>query len=135
MAWLKENARELGARRAIPLKVAGAFHSPMMSAAAADLSEALSGLTPGETRFPVWANVSAAVSADPTADLTAQLTSTVRFAETLRAMSAAGVEAFVHIGPGDVTAGMARRTVPDALVLAVSSRADVAAAVEALTVQ
>jgi [acyl-carrier-protein] S-malonyltransferase len=135
IAWLQENARELGARRAIPLKVAGAFHSPLMAAAAADLSEALAGLSAQEARFPVWANVSAVVGTDVINDLTAQLTSTVRFAESLEALAAAGVEAFVHIGPGDVTAGMARRTAPNALVLTVSSLDDVAAAAAALNVQ
>jgi [acyl-carrier-protein] S-malonyltransferase len=54
-----------------------------------------------------------------------QLTTAVRFAETLTAMAAAGIDTFVHIGPGDVTAGLARRTVPDATVHVVMSLEDV----------
>ncbi len=135
MSWLQENARELGARRVIPLKVAGAFHTPLMAAATSDLSAALEGVALGRADFPVWANVSAQISRDVVADLSAQLTNTVRFAESLEALSAAGIEAFVHIGPGDVTAGMARRSVPDATVLTVSTLEDIAAVAEALNVQ
>ena len=135
MSWLRENGRELGARRVIPLKVAGAFHTPMMAAAAATLSEALEGVALGTAEFPVWSNVSAQISRDVVADLSAQLTNAVRFAESLQAMSAAGIDAFVHIGPGDVTASMARRSVPGAMVLTVSNLEDVAAAVEALNVE
>ena len=65
----------------------------------------------------------------------AWLTSTVRFAESLSAMSAAGITTFVHVGPGEVTAGMARRTVPGARVLTVSSVEDVAAVAAELNVQ
>ena len=68
--------RGLGARRAIPLKVAGAFHSPMMADAATDLMSALDGVTVSELDFPVFANVSARAGGDVSADLTAQLTST-----------------------------------------------------------
>ena len=133
--WLSENARDLGARRAITLKVAGAFHSPMMASAAADLAAALEAAEVVEPAFPVWANVSAAGGGEVAADLTGQLTSTVRFAETLTSMSASGVTTFVHIGPGDVTAGMARRAVPDAHVLTVSTVADVSAVAAELNVQ
>lgn len=135
ISWLQQSARELGARRAIPLKVAGAFHSPMMAGAAADLTRALKSVDLGEADFPVWANVSAGVSRDVSTDLAAQLTSAVRFAESLEMMSTAGIEAFVHIGPGDVTAGMARRSVPGAAVFTISSLEDVAAVGDAVAVQ
>ena len=72
---------------------------------------------------------------DIRANLADQLVNQVRFSETLRAMADAGVEAFVHIGPGDVTATMAKRTVKDATVLVVSELSDVAATADALTVQ
>ena len=133
--WLKDNARDLGARRAIPLKVAGAFHSPMMTGAAADLSAALNGMTLEAGRFPIWANVSAAVDGDVASDLSAQLTGTVRFAETLEGMWASGIETFVHIGPGGVTAGMATRTLPDAKVLTVSTLDDIEAVTGSLNLQ
>ena len=133
--WLGENARALGARRSITLNVAGAFHSPMMADAAADLAATLEAVNIVLPDFPVWANVSAAAGGDVAADLIAQLTSTVRFAESLTAMSASGITTFVHIGPGDVTAAMARRAVPDARVLTVSSIEDVAAVADELNVQ
>ena len=133
--WLTANARDLGVRRAIPLKVAGAFHSPLMAEAAEGLAAAVADATIGRPAFDVWANVSARPGGDVGADLEAQLTGTVRFAESLENMREAGVEAFVHIGPGDVTAGMARRTVPDATVIVVSSLEDIEAAAGALNVQ
>ena len=82
--------------------------------------------------FPVYANVSAAPIDDVAAALSEQLTSPVRFADSLAAMAAAGVEAFVHIGPGDVTAAMAKRTVKGTTTLSVSSLEDVAAAAAAV---
>ena len=133
--WLANSARDLGVRRAIPLKVAGAFHSPLMASAASDLGAAIAEAEIGEPSFPVWANVSAATGGDVAADLETQLTGTVRFAESLEAMHAAGIDTFVHVGPGDVTAGMARRTVPDANVIVVSGLDDIEAAAQALNVQ
>ncbi|MFQ5554943.1 MAG: ACP S-malonyltransferase [Acidimicrobiia bacterium] len=136
VAWLGAHARELGARRAIPLKVAGAFHSPYMETAATAFRPILDDVAFGETAFPVYANSTAAPIGDEVAaTLAEQIVRPVRFADTLTAMAESGVEAFVHIGPGDVTAGMARRCVPDALVLSVSSLDDVAAVADALAVQ
>jgi malonyl CoA-acyl carrier protein transacylase len=60
------------------------------------------------------------------------VTSPVRFAETLAGMAAKGVGIFVHVGPGDVTAGLAKRSVEDAEAIVVSSLDDVAAAAERL---
>jgi [acyl-carrier-protein] S-malonyltransferase len=133
--WLKENAREVGARRAIPLNVAGGFHSPLMEPAAAEITDAIDEVAFEPAAFPVWANVSGRVTEDVADTLVRQLTNTVRFAASLTAMQQSGIDAFVHIGPGDVTAGMAKRTVTDALVVAVSSLADIAAAAEAVAVQ
>ncbi len=135
IAWLTDNARDLGARRAIPLKVAGAFHSPMMAPAADALRASLASTRFGEGSFPVFSNVTAAPIEDPAEALSTQLVSPVRFAESLLAMARSGVEAFVHVGPGDVTAGMARRTIPDAVVVALSSLDDVGGVAEALNVQ
>lgn len=135
VAWLAANARDLGARRAIPLKVAGAFHSPLMAGAAADLESALEAADIGPPDFAVWANCSARPTASPASDLAAQLTGTVRFAETLESMVADGIGAFVDIGPGDVVAGMAKRTVPEATVLSLSSLDTVATVVRELNVQ
>ncbi len=121
--WLSENASDLGVRRVIPLKVAGAFHSSFMDSAASELQKALTGVTFVEPGFDVWSNTTArphSVDDLPTL-LVRQVISPVRFSDALRGMSRAGVKTFVHVGPGDVTAGMARRTVPDAEVSVVST--------------
>lgn len=133
--WVTDNARDLGVRRAIPLNVAGAFHSPLMEPAAAELMMALEAATFHAGSFDVWANVSAAPLVDPVAVLAGQLVGPVRFADSVEAMAAAGADKFVHIGPGDVTAGMVRRTVREAEVLVVSELADVEQAAAALAVQ
>lgn len=135
IAWVGENARDLGVRRAIPLKVAGAFHSSFMESAAEDVGAALQDVTFGAPTFPVWSNTTVKPH-DPTtiADtLQSQVVSTVRFQESLENMADAGIDTFVHIGPGDVTAGMARRSVADADVHVVSTLDDIPDVVDALT--
>lgn len=135
LAWLGENASQHGVRRAVPLKVAGAFHSEFMRPAADDLADALESTSFAEPRFPVYANATARPVTDPRRQLAEQLVAAVRFAETLLAMAADGVEAFVHVGPGDVTAGLARRTVPDVPVTVVSSLDAIPAAAEQVSIQ
>jgi [acyl-carrier-protein] S-malonyltransferase len=126
--WAVANAGEFGIRRGIPLKVAGAFHSPYMEPAAEALAEAVDGVDIGAGDFPVWANATAGPHGEDTAALlVAQLTATVRFAESLGAIAATGVDTFVHVGPGDVTAGLAKRSVEGAEAMTVSSVDDVAA--------
>jgi [acyl-carrier-protein] S-malonyltransferase len=133
--WLDGNARRRGIRRVIRLNVAGAFHSPFMAGAATALTAAVARTDVAAAAFPVWANATAAPHVDTPASLVAQLTSPVRFAESLTAMHDTGITAFVHIGPGDVTAGMARRTLPpDVAVFAISALDDIAAVCDALSV-
>ncbi len=132
IAWAAEHARDHGIRRAIPLKVGGAFHSPVMESAADDLGLALAAAQFASPAFPVWANADAEPAADIADALRRQLTSPVRFAETLAGMAESGIDTFVHIGPGDVTAGLAKRTVAGATVFAVSSLADIAEVAEAV---
>ena len=131
--WLVRNGRRLGLRRVVQLKVAGAFHSPLMAPAVPRLSAALERITIQRPGFPVWANVTAAPFDTGNARrlLSRQVVAPVLFGASLRAMHAAGVEVFVHIGPGDVTAGLARRAVRGCRVLVVSSvsQAEKAAAV------
>lgn len=133
--WVEAEARSHGVKKAVRLKVAGAFHSPFMAPAAARVAAAVAGLTVAEPRFPVYANVTAApVERGAVRDLLAsQVVSPVRFSETLAAMAASGVDTFVHVGPGDVTAGMARRAVPEATVLVLNDLAGIPAVVEALS--
>jgi [acyl-carrier-protein] S-malonyltransferase len=132
--WLAANAREHGVRRAIPLNVAGAFHSPFMAPAAEELGAALSEASFEAPAFEVWANATAApYGEDAAGTLAAQLTGTVRFAESLQGMAAGGIDRFVHVGPGDVTAGLAKRSVDGTQPVVVSSLEDVDAAVDAIS--
>ena len=131
--WAVGAAGGHGIRRVVPLKVAGAFHSPFMAPAAEELAAAVGAVEPGRPAFPVWANATAAPHGDDVgAALVAQLTAPVRFLETLAGMAALGIRRFVHVGPGDVTAGLARRSVEGAEVLAVSSLADLDGAAAAI---
>ncbi len=126
ISWLVGNARDLGIRRAIRLEVAGAFHTPLMESAGSRLAAALTGVPTHLPAFPVWANVTARPIATGQVKklLSRQITAPVRFGETLRGMADAGVEAFVHVGPGDVTAGLARRAVRGCRAMVVSSIAE-----------
>lgn len=131
--WTEANVGRFGIRRAIPLKVAGAFHSPFMAGAAHELAAAVAGVEFGPGEFPVWSNVTAAPHDDRVgAMLIAQLTASVRFAESLVGMAADRVDMFVHVGPGDVTAGLARRSVEGADAIAVASIDDIAAVADHL---
>jgi malonyl CoA-acyl carrier protein transacylase len=108
-------AKERGVR-AIPLDVAGAFHSPLMAPATEPFAEALAAATVNEPRFPVYSCASAAPFTDVRAELAAALTSPVRWRETMLAMHADGAQRFVEVGPGKVLTKLARRIVPDAAV-------------------
>ncbi len=131
--WVVDQARDLGVRRAVKLNVAGAFHTPFMAPAAEQLSASVADMDFSEPRFDVYGNVTAsALGSNLGQGLVDQLTSPVRFAESLANMSGAGVEMFVHIGPGDVTAGMAKRSAPDADVLVVNDQESLEAAVQRL---
>jgi [acyl-carrier-protein] S-malonyltransferase len=133
IGWAAETGRAHGIRRVVPLRVAGAFHSPLMESAARGLESALAAARPGHSAFPVWANVSARPHAgDVVEALLRQLTNPVRFSESLRGMAAAGITRFVHIGPGDVTAGLAKRSVGGAETFVVSTLEDAAAVAAAL---
>ncbi|MDF1594540.1 MAG: ACP S-malonyltransferase [Acidimicrobiia bacterium] len=120
--WLQNEGRTLGLRRVVPLKVAGAFHSPFMASAQAELAAGLATVVPERPEFPVWSNVDAApVAVAEIPELLArQVVAPVRFSDTLDGIAEQGIRTFVHVGPGDVTAGMARRTVPGADVLVVN---------------
>jgi [acyl-carrier-protein] S-malonyltransferase len=133
--WLVDNARDLGVRRAIPLDVAGGFHSPFMAAAAQALRGALDETSFGAMSFDVYANTTAMPTLDPASTLAEQLTAPVRFSETLTNLSEAGVSTFVHVGPGDVTAGLAKRTVAGADIKVVSDIESARAVARELSVQ
>ena len=124
--WLSGNARSLGIRRAIPLSVAGAFHSPFMAAAAERLEAALHDTAFLDPAYPVYANTTTRPVEDPARQLSEQLVQPVQFAPTLERMAKDGITTFIHVGPGDVTAGLVKRTLPDATVHVVSDLEGVA---------
>lgn len=133
--WVKESARDLGIRRVIELKVSGAFHTPLVEPAADALASALADVDFAEPAFPIYSNVTAAPMEEPATTLTRQLVAPVRFAESLQAMVAAGVETFVHIGPGNVTAGLAARNAPEAMTHVVQSLSEAEDVASALSVE
>ncbi len=103
---------EAGAKRVVPLNVSGAFHSPLMEPAARGLREKLDALDLRDPAYPVFSNVTAApvTSAARARELlVAQLTSPVRWAASVSAMVAAGVDRFLELGPGSVLCGLNKR--------------------------
>lgn len=104
--------KEAGAKRALPLAVSGAFHSPLMEPARIELAKAIEATKIVEPVCPVYQNVTAAPETDPArikANLLAQLTSPVRWTQSVKAMLADGAEAFVELGPGSVLQGLVKR--------------------------
>ena len=128
--WITAHVRDFGGRRVIPLNVAGAFHTPFMDAAVGPLAAALDEIELGQTSIPVWTNLTAAPVEDHRTALLQQLVAPVRFTQTLAGMGEAGIRMFLHIGPGNVTATMAKRTVPASEVHHFSHVADVEEAAE-----
>jgi len=105
-------AKERGARRALPLPVSGAFHSPLMGHARDGLAGALTDLNIRVPLCPVFLNVTGAPSTDPEEirrRLLEQLMSPVRWAQSIVNMHAAGAGRFVEVGAGRVLAGLTRR--------------------------
>lgn len=127
--WLEENASDLGLRRVVRLNVAGGFHSPFMETAAVRLRAALEATEFDEPGFPVWSNATAKpYGMDIRGGLELQLTSPVRFSDSLQDIASAGAEVMIHIGPGDVTAGLAKRSVSGITTAAAASLAELAEA-------
>ncbi len=98
-----------GAKRALKLKVGGAFHSPCMEPARAELAEAIAATEIHEPICPVYQNVDALPHTDPAeikANLVAQLTAPVRWTQSVKNMIADGATEFVELGPGKVLQGL-----------------------------
>ena len=107
-----EKLKAAGAKRALPLKVGGAFHSPLMQPAKEELEKAIKATTFSEPKCPVYQNVDAQPHADPTeiqANLIAQLTSSVRWTASVQNMIKAGANDFTECGPGKALQGMIGR--------------------------
>lgn len=111
-----EIAKARGARRALPLNVSVASHSPLMASIGDDFARIVAATPISPARIPVVANTTARPITHPDdirAELTAQLTSPVRWVESVRFMHAQGVTQFVELGPKDVLCGLIKRTVAD----------------------
>ena len=104
--------KEAGAKRALPLAVSGAFHSPLMEPARAELAKAIEATSIVEPVCPVYQNVTATAETDPETikkNLLAQLTSPVRWTQSVKAMLADGAVEFTEVGPGSVLQGLVKR--------------------------
>lgn len=114
-----EALKAAGAKRALKLKVGGAFHSPLMEPARAELAAAIEATDIHEPVCPVFQNVDALPHTDPAeikANLVAQLTAPVRWTQTVRNMIADGATEFVELGPGKVLQGLVAKIDPSVAV-------------------
>ena len=118
------HAKELGAKKIMPLQVSGAFHTPFMTAARERLRSAIALASPRDIEVPVVSNVDALAHANGeewSSLLSAQLSSPVRWKHCLLTLAEAGVTGFVELGPGGVLTGMAKRTVDNARTISVAT--------------
>ena len=112
VANVPELAKAAGAKLAVPLPVAGAFHSRLMTPAEKVFADFLAGIPLNEPAFPVMSNVTGTAHADAAAirrDMPRQITGSVRWVENVRAMAAMGIENIVECGPGKVLTGLVKR--------------------------
>ncbi len=112
-----EKLKAAGAKRALPLKVGGAFHSPLMEIARTELEEAINSTTFNNPVCPIYQNVSGKGTVAPheiKQNLVAQLTSPVRWTQSIQNMFADGAKTFIEAGPGTVLQGLVKKIHPEA---------------------
>ena len=112
-----ELMKAAGAKRALPLKVGGAFHSPLMDPAKVELEAAINATEIHAPKCPVYQNVDAMPHTDPVEikkNLVAQLTASVRWTQTVKNMVADGATDFTECGPGAVLQGLIKKIAPEA---------------------
>jgi [acyl-carrier-protein] S-malonyltransferase len=127
-------AKDMGAKRAVPLPVSAPFHCPLMQPAADAMAEALGSTDIAAPAVPLYANVTAQPVADPSTirnQLVEQVTGMVRWRESVANMFAAGVEEYVELG-GKVLGPMVKRIAPDAKVTSVVTIEDIEAVAKEL---
>jgi len=110
------NLAKAAGAKVIPLKVSGAWHSPLMQEASRDFAAFMAQLDFRAPRLPLYLNATAATETDPgvlRAAMGAQLTSPVRWAELILNLQAAGVETWVEVGPKNVLTGLVRKILPE----------------------
>ena len=128
-----ELAKARGAKRALPLTVAGAYHSPLMAGAQPKLRQALAKIQISTPTVPVISNVTAqAHGADISARLVEQVCASVRWEESMRALLAQGFTRFIELGPGTALSGFMKRIDKSAQMLNVADASSLEAAVKAL---
>ncbi|GIO83885.1 malonyl CoA-acyl carrier protein transacylase [Paenibacillus faecis] len=135
IAKVVERAKEIGAKRAIPLEVSGPFHSSLMTSAAERLRTKLAEVQFGDADVPVIANVTArpVQSAGELADLLVrQVYSPVLWEDSVRFLIAEGVDTFVELGPGSVLAGLIKKIDKSVRILNVNGLESLEASAEAL---
>ena len=114
-----EKLKAAGAKRALRLPVGGAFHSPLMEAARAELEQAIAEVEFKTPVCPIYQNVDAMPQTDAEvikANLIAQLTAPVRWTQIAKNMIADGVESFTELGPGNVLQGLIKKVDANAVV-------------------
>jgi [acyl-carrier-protein] S-malonyltransferase len=102
--------------RVVPLKVSGAWHSPLMEGATADFTACLAKLTFKSPQLPIYLNATAAPETNPELlrqRMSGQLTSPVRWAELILNLKAAGIDTWVEVGPKNVLTGLVRKILPE----------------------
>lgn len=116
--WAIEMAKEMGAKRALPLPVSAPFHSSLMLPAATIMEKALQSIEIKPMQVEVYANVTAKpYGQDKICDLLVQqITGRVRWVELINNMAKSGIDTFVEIGTGKVLSGLIKRILPDANV-------------------
>ncbi len=125
-----EKAKEAGAKRAIKLKVAGAYHSAYMTPAREKLAPFIGAVTFKAPEIPFFSNVTGSREDDPEAikqNLISQVDSPVRWAQTLTGMREMGITDYLELGPGKSIAGMLKRTVKDSNTSSLCELADIEA--------
>ncbi|MEG2666704.1 MAG: ACP S-malonyltransferase [Bacteroidales bacterium] len=111
-----EKCKEAGAKRALPLKVGGAFHSPFMEPARIELAQAIEATSFHKPICPLYQNVNGKPFVEPEdikANLVAQLTSPVRWTLIVKNMVTDGAASFTEIGPGNVLQGLIKKIAPE----------------------
>jgi [acyl-carrier-protein] S-malonyltransferase len=123
-------AKELGAKRILPLPVSAPFHCALMKPAEERLAPELRALAVADPDVPIVANVDAEpkrTGRDAIEALIAQIASPVRWEEVVRRLALEGVTTYVEVGPGTVLAGLVRKIQPDATVLGFAAPGDLKA--------
>ncbi len=131
------HAKDLGAKKVMPLQVSGAFHTPFMISARDRLRSAIAAAAPRDAEVPVISNVDALPHRDGSewaSLLSAQLSSPVRWKQSLLELVDLGVTQFVELGPGGVLTGMAKRTATGARTISVATPEDLDKLIEFLRI-